>query len=346
MKINQHIKSRKLWIIFTFLTFAIMSVTLTIMIVAFALAYQRGYINPHYGMSGFIPFSVTSVLVATVLSMVVSRTLLTPIRKVSEATKKIAKGDFSTRISENSFIEEIANVGKNFNLMMTELEKVEGFRRDFGASVSHEFKTPLGKIKGYAELLSDGGLSPAERDECISNIIMGVDRLNALSEKMLALTQFENQYMVLNKTEFILSEQIRQAFLTFETRWVNKEIEPIFDLEELKFNGDMSLIFQIWTNLIDNAIKFTPVGGKIKITLKKQDNNVVVKIFNSGEGISPEHLPRIFDKFYRVDKARNDSGSGLGLPLVKRITELCGGKITVKSEKGEGTEFKVTLPVE
>ena len=230
--------------------------------------------------------------------------------------------------------------------MMAELEKVEGFRRDFGASVSHEFKTPLGKIKGYAELLSDGSLSPAEREECITNIIMGVDRLNALSEKMLALTQFENQHMVLNKTEFILSEQIRQAFLTFETKWVNKEIEPIFDLEELKFNGDVSLIFQIWTNLIDNAIKFTPVGGKIKITLKKEDNNVVVKIFNSGEGISPEHLPRIFDKFYRVDKARNDSGSGLGLPLVKRITELCGGKITVKSENGVGTEFKVTLPVE
>ncbi len=343
---NRIIKSRKMWIIFTFLTFFVMSMSTFVTILCLLFAYQNGLINTRFGFSAFIPFSITSITVGTVLSMFVSRVFMSPVKIVSEATRKISKGDFSARIPETNIIEEVAVLGKNFNLMMNELEKLEGFRSDFGASVSHEFKTPLGKIKGYAELLRDGNLSSEEKENYIKQIIDGVDKLNALSEKMLSLARFENQEIILNKTKFDLDEQIRQAFLTFENKWDEKGIELFFEMEEVSFWGDSNLIYQIWANLFDNAIKFTPQNGRIEITLTKKKNKIYVTVFNSGEGIKEKDITHIFEKFYQVDRSRTDRGSGLGLPLVKRIVELCGGEIYVRSELGVGTEFKIVLPVD
>ncbi len=346
MKKKRIVKSRKMWIIFTFLTFSVMSISIMVTTLCLLMAYEKGVLNPELGFPAFLPFSVTSIAVATVLSMFVSRAVLYPVRNVSDAAKRIAKGDFSQKVEENSIIQEIALVGKNFNLMMSELEKLEGYRRDFGASVSHEFKTPLGKIKGYAELLRDGGLSEAEKETCINQIISGVDKLNDMSEKMLALSRFENQQIVLNKARFSLDEQIRQCFLIYENIWSEKEIEPIFELEETDFFGDANIISHIWSNLFDNAVKFTPKGGKIEIELKTQNDRAVFRIFNSGEGIKEKDISHIFEKFYQVDRSRRDRGSGLGLPLVKRLVELCGGDIYVKSIIGSGTEFVVSLPIE
>lgn len=345
MKKSKIIKSRKLWIIFTFLTFSVMSVSVMVTSFCLLLAYDRGLLNPRFGTSAFVPFSVTSIAVATVLSMFVSRAMLYPVRDFSDAAKRISKGDFSKKLNEYNLIEEIASASKNFNLMMSELEKLEGFRSEFAASVSHEFKTPLGKIKGYAELLREGDLSEKERENYINQIIYGVDKLNAMSEKMLSLARFENQQIVSNKTKFSLDEQLRQCFLVYETRWSEKEIEPSFELCELDYFGDSNLLSHIWTNLFDNAIKFTKKGGNINIELKKEKNNAVVTVFNSGDGIKEECISHIFEKFYQVDPSRNDKGSGLGLSLVKRIVELCSGEISVKSELGVGTEFKVSLPL-
>ena len=301
--------------------------------------------NPSFEISTFLPFSITSVAVATVLSMFISRAVLYPVRTVSESAKRISKGDFSQKVDENSIIEEVALVGKNFNLMMSELEKLEGFRSDFGASVSHEFKTPLGNIKGYAELLRDSSLSAEERESYIDKIVGGVDKLNDMAEKMLSLARFENQQIVLNKTNFSLDEQIRQCFLSFEKRWTEKEIEPFLELEEITYSGDSNIISHIWSNLFENAVKFTKKGGSIEIELKKEKNKVMVRIFNSGDGIKEKDIEHIFEKFYQVDKSRHDRGSGLGLPLVKRLVELCGGEIKVKSTLGVGTEFVVYLPL-
>ncbi|MBE6648341.1 MAG: HAMP domain-containing histidine kinase [Ruminococcaceae bacterium] len=345
MKKRQIIKSRKLWIIFTFLTFSVMSVSVMVTSFCLLVAFERGLLSPRFGISAFAPFSVTSIAVATVLSMFVSRAMLYPVRDFSDAAKRISKGDFSKKLNENNLIEEIASASKNFNLMMTELEKLEGFRSEFAASVSHEFKTPLGKIKGYAELLREGDLSLEEKENCINQIVSGVDKLNAMSEKMLSLARFENQQIVLNKSKFSLDEQLRQCFLLFETRWSEKEIEPSFELEEFDYFGDSNLLSHIWTNIFDNAIKFTPNGGNINIELKKEKRYAVVTVFNSGEGIKEKDISHIFEKFYQVDRSRNDRGSGLGLSLVKRIVELCGGEISVKSELGRGTEFKVYLPL-
>ncbi len=344
MKKRRKIKSRKMWIIFTFLTFSVMSISVMVTTLCLVVAYERGVLNPQSGFSAFFPFSLTSVAVATVLSMFVSRAVLYPVREVSDAAKRIAKGDFSQKVEEYSIIEEVALVGKNFNLMMGELEKLEGFRSDFGASVSHEFKNPLGKIKGYAELLREESLSPQEKENCIKQIINAVDKLNDMSEKMLSLARFENQQMILNKSSFSLDEQIRQCFLSYEHLWSEKEIEPSLELDEITYFGDSNIISHIWSNLFDNAIKFTPCGGKIEIELKKKDKKVEFKVFNSGAGIKEKDISHIFEKFYQADKARKDRGSGLGLPLVKRLVELCEGEISVKSVLGVGTEFRVVLP--
>jgi signal transduction histidine kinase len=338
------VKSRKMWIIFTFLTFSVMSISLLLTTLCLIVAYDKGLIDLKSGIPAFAPFSITSIAVATVLSMFVSRAVLHPMRDMSEAAKRITKGDFSQKVEEYNLIEEVALVGKNFNIMMTELEKLEGFRSDFGASVSHEFKTPLGKIKGYAELLKEEGLTKEEKENCINQIISGVDKLNDMSEKMLSLARFENQQMVLNKTNFSLDEQIRQSFLSYESKWGEKEIEPSLELEEIEYYGDSNIISHIWSNLFDNAVKFTPKGGKIDIELKKEKNMVVFKVFNSGEGIAEKDISHIFEKFYQIDRSRKDRGSGLGLPLVKRLVELCGGEISVRSVLGNGTEFKVLLP--
>jgi signal transduction histidine kinase len=229
--------------------------------------------------------------------------------------------------------------------MMTELEKLEGFRSDFGANVSHEFKTPLGKIKGYAELLKSGELTEAERRDYLEKIIVNVDNLNNMSEKMLSLARFENQQMVLKKSEFKLDEQIRQSFLAFENNWIIKDIEPILELEEITYCGDENILSHIWSNLFENAIKFTPEGGKIEIGLKKEKKCVEFRVFNTGDGINENDIVHIFEKFYQADKSRKRRGSGLGLPLVKRLVELNGGEIFVKSILGVGTEFKVLLPL-
>jgi len=340
------IKSRKIWIIFTFLTFFVMSLSMLVTTFCIIMAHDKGFLDTERGVSAFLPFSITSVAVATVLSAFVSRSVLYPLKDVADAAKRIAKGDFSKKLNENSIIEEIVHASRNFNLMMAELEKLEGFRSDFGASVSHEFKTPLGKIKGYAELLRDGDLSQEERENCIEQIISGVDKLNVMSEKMLSLARFENQQLVLNKTKFSLDEQLRQIFLSYEAEWGEKNIEPSFELEEVEFFGDINIISHIWANIIENAVKFTPNGGKINIELKTENNKAFVSVYNSGEGIKQNDISHIFEKFYQVDRSRKNRGSGLGLPLVKRIVELCGGEISVKSELGKGTEFIVMLPID
>ena len=152
MKKKPIVKSRKMWIIFTFLTFSVMSVSLMVTSLCLLMAYDKGFLDPRSGISAFAPFSITSVAVATVLSMFVSKAVLYPLRDVSDAAKKISKGDFSPKLNEYSIIEEVSLLSRNFNLMMRELEKLEGFRSDFGASVSHEFKTPIASIQGFANL--------------------------------------------------------------------------------------------------------------------------------------------------------------------------------------------------
>lgn len=233
-----------------------------------------------------------------------------------------------------------------FNKMVHEISNIETLRSDFVVNVSHEFKTPLATIDGYAMLLQDDDLSPEERQHYIEKILDSSQRLSNMSGNILLLSKLENQENVINCERYRIDEQIRETVLLLEYKWSEKQIELDIDLPSCNFIGNKSLLNHVWFNLIDNAIKYSRRGGTIRIFMQVDDKQISVSISDNGCGISKDTAKYIFDKFYQGDRARNTEGNGLGLALVKRIVDLCGGTITVMSEVNVGSEFRVILPNE
>jgi signal transduction histidine kinase len=209
-------------------------------------------------------------------------------------------------------------------------------------AVSHEFRTPLTSIEGYAKLLRDCE-SEQERNEYIDIITEETRRLADLSSGILLLSRIENENISIQKEHFRLDEQVRKVLLNFENKWQDKSIDLQLHLDSVSYSGNAQLLYQVWSNLFDNALKFSGPGGTIEIELKKADGKVVFSITDYGRGMSQEEQKRMFEKFYMGDPSRNAEGNGLGLSIVKRIVELHGGRIEVKSIEGEYTEIKVIL---
>lgn len=256
-------------------------------------------------------------------------------------TDRVAKGDFDVQISE-VYDDEMGELTQNFNTMVKELRKNEVLKTDFVSNVSHEIKTPLATIQGYVTLLQDESLSKEEKDRYTNIIIESTDRLSTLVNNVLNISKIDNHKISIDKSDFNLAEQIREAILSLESEWVTKNIDFDIDLEEITINNDKNLLYNVWINLIGNAIKFSKDNGKVIISLTKQDNKAVVKIKDFGCGISKEDLPYIFDKFYQADKSHSVKGNGLGLTLVKKILTLVSGSVYANSDE-TGTEFVVTL---
>ena len=230
---------------------------------------------------------------------------------------------------ENHRDDEIGQLTKNFNKMIRELKNIEYLRKDFITNVSHEFKTPLASIQGFAKLLMSESLPDEERKEYAAIILEEASRLTNLSSNILKITKLENQEIVEKRTLFPLDEQIRKSILLLEPAWSKKNIEFDLDLEKSQFSGDEELLQQVWINLLDNAIKFSNESGIISVRLRQNKKNVTVEIADNGIGMNEETKKRLFEKFYQGDKSRG--GRGLGLSLVKRILDLYGGKISVES---------------
>lgn len=286
------------------------------------------------------------VILGIVFGRLASSLILSPVTKLSRAMKKVAKRDFSVRLQTKSLITEVQDTFNNFNLMTSELGTVEELQTNFVSSVSHEFKTPINAIEGYAMLLQEKNIPPEEQSEYVEKILFNTKRLSELVGNILLLSKLENQAIPAKKEEFRLDEQIRRALLLLEPKWTAKDICFDIDLEETTYLGPESLLLHIWVNLIDNAVKFSEDGGSIKMALKHKKDNIVFSIEDNGCGISEEDCKHIFNRFYQSDSSRKDEGSGLGLALVKQITELCGGSIEVKSVVGKGSRFTVTLKKE
>lgn len=202
---------------------------------------------------------------------------------------------------------------------------METLRNDFIVNVSHEFKTPIAAIEGYATLMQDQELSPEERADYSRLIIESTRQLSSLSSNILKLSKLENQEIVGGKKEFALDEQLRQALLLLEAQWNDKGINLELTLEPVVYYGNEELLMQVWLNLLSNAIKFTDNGGEVAVSLLSAEDAVTVRIADSGTGMTEEVMKRIFEKFYQGDKSRSAEGNGLGLPLVRRIVELSGG---------------------
>lgn len=288
---------------------------------------------------------VIAVAAVTVLIIAASRTATNPFRDLALGMREVAKGNFDVSVRLPYHSEELGELERNFNRMTAELRSNEYLRKDFISGVSHQLKTPLSILHGYADLLVQGDLTETERQEYTAYVAEESVRLTELIDNMLRLSRIDHRQISPKAETFSLSEQLRQAVLKLEPRWSARSIVPEPELEEIDYTGDAELLSQVWLNLLDNAVKFSPEGGTIGITLRRSDTAVTCSIRDEGPGMDAETLSRVFEQFYQADTGRQGEGTGLGLPLAKRIAELHGGSIRAESSPGKGACFTVTLPL-
>jgi len=290
-----------------------------------------------------LTFLLSSIL-GTIIILIVVRSIVKPIKRLSTASKEVAKGNFDIEVKVKSS-DEIGELTSDFNLMTKELKNIDFMRKDFVSNVSHEFKTPITSIRGFAKLIRAGELSKEQMDEYSEIIVDESERLSLLSSNLLKLSELDSKMIREQAKIFSLDEQIRKTILILEGQWSKKEIEFDIELEETKIMGDEHLIQEVWLNLIQNAIKFSNEKGIIKIGLYKHVDMAKVEILDNGIGIADEDKEHIFDRFYKGDKSRSKEGNGLGLVIVKKIVELSNGEIYFESELGRGSTFVVELPL-
>ncbi|MCA1753801.1 MAG: HAMP domain-containing protein [Spirochaeta sp.] len=286
---------------------------------------------------------VLYVAIASALILVLTNRVVHPVLQLTKATQRVSKGDFAVQI-ETHRDDEIGQLTINFNQMVRQLREIEYLRKDFISNVSHEIKTPLASIQGFAKLLQLEGLSEDERAEYTAVIATEADRLSHLSATMLRLSKLESLNSIDDQAVIALDEQVRRSIVVLEPQWNAKCVHFNIDLEEAQVSGNEELLQQVWLNLLGNAIKFSPQGGHVDVGLQPKEDLVEVTIRDYGIGIHEDDLPRVFEKFFQVDRAHSGSGSGLGLSLVRRIIELHGGDVRVESKPGNGASFTTTLP--
>ena len=288
------------------------------------------------------------IIIGSILSAMLSGILLRPLNDLKEGLLKVSKGDFTVRLEENGN-SELSHIQESFNIMVKELGNTELFRNDFINDFSHEFKTPMVSVYGFAKQLKKGGLTKEQEQEYIDIIINESQRLINMSSNILMLSKLENQEIITDKKDFSLDEELRRCVLQLQGQWGEKNQEVIPDLCEITYYGNSEMLKQVWLNVIGNAVKYTPDGGTIEVKLDinpKNEQEERVRITDNGIGMDKATAERIFEKFYQGDSSHATGGNGLGLAMVKRIVELCGGRIRVKSEPDKGTQFTVYLPIE
>lgn len=291
---------------------------------------------------GFVILNI--VIISAVLVRINLKNIFRPIEQINDATKKVALGEYDIEL-ETKREDEIGELTNNFNKMTRGLKSTENLQKEFINNVSHEIKTPVSSIEGFAKFLKDKNLTDEEREEYANIIIEEAKRLENLTGKILKLSKLNNQEIITNKQEIEVAEQIRKAISLLEPKWSKKDIKINVSLEEKIFLGDEDLIFQVWVNIIDNAIKFSNEGENIDIKVYEKDSNINVEIKDHGIGMKEEELEKVYDRFYQIDRSHSKEGSGLGLAIVKRIVELSEGKIEIKSKENKGTTVIVKLPV-
>ena len=335
-------------IIFATLTVAlVLAALLSYLFVRFGIIFEFGELTREVGSIIWIMAGVSFVLGAAI-AFFSSKLTLRPVNHCIREINKLARGDFDAKItfgfpytSMPAFVE----VSESFNKMASELRNVELLRADFINNFSHEFKTPIVSIAGFAQMLRRGNLSEEEREEYLNAIEEESMRLASMATNVLKLTKIENQGILSDKVSFNLSEQIRSAVLLLEGKWTRRSITFDMDFDEHSVFASEELLREVWINLIDNAIKFSYEGGVVKISVEDNGSDLKVSVSNSGEVIAPEDVPRIFGKFYQGDTSHATEGNGIGLAIVKKVIALHNGHIELTSIEGT-TTFTVTLPKE
>lgn len=331
------------------LTFYILLVLISVSLIILLVYFLLGLILPLSKMPVLLVRIIFIAMLSTIsaiASSIIYNNVFRPLRKMIQATQQIAAGNYKVKLEETSHPQsEMGMLQRSFNNMARELDGIEMFRNDFINNFSHEFKTPMVSIRGYAQQLQVGGLSKEEEREYIDIIAASSDRLTNMASNILLLSKLENQQIVTEKTEFYLDEQIRACLLVLEKQWDEKNIELDIDLDPIKYTFNEDILSHLWINLFGNAIKFTPDSGKISCTLRKDGEFAVVTVSDTGIGMDEDTQKHIFEKFYQGDSSHSGSGNGIGLTIVKRILTLCSGEISVDSRPGLGSTFTLRLPM-
>ncbi len=283
------------------------------------------------------------IIVGTVLSLIYSRAIKKITKPYIDAIERVKNGDYSVSVEDGLLLQN-SNMAQSFNNMIRRLASVETLHENFISDFSHEFKTPIVSISGFAKLLKDPNLTEEERNEYLDVIISESERLVSLSQSVLMLTRLDDQ--VVEKAPFLLDEQLRQSVLLFDKALKERDISVDLDAPTISICSSQKLLSQVWVNLLNNAIKFSPNGTEVKITAKTEGNFAVVTVADNGCGMDEQTMQNIFDKFFQGDKSRSVEGNGLGLAIVKKIMKLVSGEITVQSKVGVGSVFTVKLPLE
>ena len=310
--------------------------------VLFFFGFLPGILLSHV----FSPIGIilTLIVFAVVISGRFGRRRFKPINDLIQAMSQVSQGNFSVRVHAEDAPGDMGALARSFNDMTKELSGIEMFRKDFINNFSHEFKTPIVSIRGFAKQLERDDLTDEQRREYTHIIVTESERLANMSSNILLLTKLENQQIVTDKTEYRLDEQLRSAVLLLEKQWSAKDLELSLIFDEVTYHGNEEMMSHVWVNLIGNAIKFSPEGGLLEMSCAKREGAIVAVIRDHGEGMDEATQKRVFEKFYQGDSAHATEGNGLGLSLVKRIVDLCGGTIAIQSAPGEGTAFTITLP--
>ena len=331
----------RITLIVVLMLFVLLTIAMLLTIALTSIIAQTWKIDEDNVLLFAVVILAISIVFGIALSFAYSAIIIRVSRPYLEALQKVAEGDFSVRIEDSPVFANL-NLAKNFNYMVSQLESVETLRENFVSDFSHEFKTPIVSIAGFAKLLKDPTLNAEQRNEYLDVIIDESNRLVELSESVLLLNRLESQEIT--KEQYQLDEQMRQCVLMFEQQCEAKGIELNVDLQDhVSISSNYKLMSQVVVNLLSNAVKFTDSGGTITVTCKTKGLNVLISVADTGCGMDEETKSNIFNKFFQGDTSHTTPGNGLGLSIVKKIVELLDGQILVTSKLGEGSTFTITM---
>ena len=299
-------------------------------------------------LSMFLLSASVMVLVSSIASLVVTSHMTTPLRKIADAAKRFSQGDLSVRVKVEG-ADEVAHLATTFNTMAEFADKNETSRSSFVANIAHELRTPMTSIKGFVDGIIDGTIPPDRQDSYLKIVSSEVGRLARLTNSMLDMSKLESGEFIMNVSRYNIWDTISDVAFAFESRIENADIQVKgFQPTRMMVSADKDIIHQVVYNIVDNALKFTPHGGYIAFNVSedKPNEKIIIKVRNSGEGIAPEALPYIFDRFYKTDASRSVhiKGAGIGMYIARTLVNRSGGEIHVESIQGEYTEFSFTLP--
>ena len=293
-------------------------------------------------------YSIVAVVLAMMAVSYITGKMTKPITDMNQIVRRYSKGEFDLRVEDEDGDDEVSQLGKSFNTMADGLNTLEEARRSFVANVSHELRSPLTSMRGFLEAMQDGTIPVEEQGKYLDIVINENRRMTAMVNDLLDLARIESGQVLLKTEAFDINELMMRTLLTFEARIDAKKLDVELDIGDKKLlvDADPSQIAQVLRNLIDNAIKFTPDGGSLKLITKADKKQAVISVQDSGKGIDKESIPHLFERFYKAEKAHTpgeSAGTGLGLAIVKRIIDQHDQEITVESQPGKGTRFTFTL---